>query len=441
LFLLLSLVSSATAAPSEILLKLSYQSKGISFSDWVSLFTLCLTPLAVHVIAGTPDVVCLYYARKHLNWHQRFSQYNPTTIVWRYFAIADRRIRAKEWNAADMAASNALFWTPRGWDGSEEMIQRSRPYCLKLPDEPRATLFSKSSVNTAVITIQGVQAMAILIGGFTKGATSNFALDTIFSPLAVLGLLRLCAAPWLTDDYSYAEHEDRSTTPALRERTDGSKTLPYVSKARAVSSMGLFEPEDDALETRFHPVDSWRGRLFRIFFLIPVLFLWVMCFLFLFYDARGDTLTLFLINIFFMLFLSATVTTYAYYFVRGRSATTVIPCIVSTWYQIYTGILMLIALVLIVVAALETRKTKCGSYTTWPVSLTRNDEWICKGRYVSSNSTTGPFGIAMRYVAPRDNISQLPQGEYRIEEWDGLCIGTGGANQYAVAMNNSSYAG
>lgn len=54
LLLLLSFVTSATVIPSETVLQLSYQARGISFTDWISLFTLCLTPLILHVIAGTP---------------------------------------------------------------------------------------------------------------------------------------------------------------------------------------------------------------------------------------------------------------------------------------------------------------------------------------------------------------------------------------------------
>jgi hypothetical protein len=424
---LLSLVPSATAG-SETLLKLSYQSKGIAFSDWVSLFTLCLTPLVLHVIAGTPQVVCLFYTRKNLKWHRRFCLYNPTTIIWRYFAIADRRIRAKEWSAADIAASNVVFWTPRGWDGSEEMIQGSRLYCLKFPDNSRATIFSKNFVKTVVITIQGVQAIIFLIEGFTTPSVflTNIAIDTIFFPLAVLGLLRLCAALWLTEDYLYAEHEDRSTTLALKQRTADPQTMPHLPVAQSTSSKGLLDPADYTSETRFHPINSWRGWLFRIIFLILLLLLWAMCLIYMIPPGEDEVYqapTHLLGQILYILILSATFIIYAYYFIWERSATTIIPCIVSTWYQIYTCILILMMLVLIVIAAVETRKTMCGTYTIWPAGLTGNDAWTCRGTYVSSNLTAGvPFGIATRYVAPY-NTTLLPQGEYRIAVWDGLCIG------------------
>jgi hypothetical protein len=446
LFLLLLSLVPSTAAASETLLKLSYQSKGITFSEWVSLFTLCLTPLVLHVIAGTPQVFCLFYTRKNLNWHRRFCQYNPTTIIWRYFAIADRRIRAKEWSSADMAASNAAFWTPRGWDGSEEMIQRSRLYCLKFPDNSRATIFSKSFVKTVVITIQGVQAIIFLLEGFTTNSVFvfNVAIDKIFSPLAVLGLFRLFAAPWLTEDYLYAEHEDRSTTLASKQRTADPQIMPHLPIAQPTSSKGLLDPADYTSEIQFHPINSWRGWLFRIIFLILILLLWAMCLIYMISAGRSGVYlvpTHLLVQILYLFFLSATFIIYTYYFIWEHSATTIIPCIFSTWYQIYTCILILMMLVLIVVAVVTTRKTMCGTYTTWPAELTGNDAWACGGTYVNSNSTAAvPFGIATRYVATY-NTTLLPQGENRITEWDGLCMGTEGASQYVLPMNSSSYTG
>lgn len=445
--LLLNLVPSAAAAPHEILLDITYQSRGISFSDWVSLFTLCLTPLVVHLLAGIPEVVCLPNTRKLLNWHRRFCQYNPTTIIWRYFAIADRRIRAKDWNAVDMAASNAMFWTARGWDGSEEMIQRTRSHCLKLPKKPRATIFSKSFVKTAVISVQGVQAVIVLLRGFSDPVlVQNIAIDTVFFPLAVLGLLRIFAAPWLTEDYFYAELEDRSPAPDFMRTPSApdSKATPYVlSETPTASSMGLLDPADYATSVRFHPVNSWRGRLFRVVFLIPVAFLWVITLLFIIPWGSGDgtfyqSPTLLIVNVFYLLFLTVTLVTYIYYFIRGPSASTVIPCMVSTWYQIYNTTLIFMALVMIIVASLETRKTTCGTYTTWPLSITGNDQFMCQGTYLNPNQTGAPFGIATQYESGHNNGTMLPLGEYRIAEWNGLCFGTEGASQYVLATNSSS---
>lgn len=179
--------------------------------DWISILTLCFTPLLVHVIAGIPDTVCFSVPRKHLRWHHRICHYNPTTIIWRYFAIADRRLRAKKWDATHLAASNALFWTQRGWDGSEEMIERSRPYCIKPPEATRTLLLSKSSFKTLIVTLEGLQSISTLIGSFNGQLemAKTLSIGSIFFPLSVLGLLRLCAAPWLTDEFVYEEYDER----------------------------------------------------------------------------------------------------------------------------------------------------------------------------------------------------------------------------------------
>jgi hypothetical protein len=299
-------------------------------------------------------------------------------------------------------------------------------------------------VKTVVITIQGVQAIIFLLEGFTTNSVfvRSIAIDTIFFPLAVLGLFRLCAAPWLTEEYLYAEHEDRSTTLALKQRTAYPQTMAHLSVAQYVSSKGLLDPAHFTSEVRFYPINSWRGWLFRIIFLILILLLWAMCLTYMTPYIGRDVYqvpTQLLVLILYMVFLSATFIIYAYYFIWERSETTVIPCIVSTWYQIYTCILILTMLVLIVVAAVTTRKTMCGTYTTWPAEVTGNDAWECGGIYVNSNSTaTVPFGIATRYITPY-NTTLLPPGEYRIAEWDGLCMGTEGASQYVLPMNSSSY--
>jgi hypothetical protein len=38
---------------------LKYQSSGLTFNDWVSLFTLCFAPVIAHVLAGVPTIVYL----------------------------------------------------------------------------------------------------------------------------------------------------------------------------------------------------------------------------------------------------------------------------------------------------------------------------------------------------------------------------------------------
>lgn len=88
-------------------LTLRSESESLPLSEWLSITTLCLAPLIVHIIAGVPDTV--YLQPDPPRWHDLMCFFNPTTIIWRYLALADRRIRSKEWKAVDMAASNVEF--------------------------------------------------------------------------------------------------------------------------------------------------------------------------------------------------------------------------------------------------------------------------------------------------------------------------------------------
>lgn len=53
--------------------------------------------------------------------------------------------------------------------------------------------------------------------------------------------------------------------------------------------------------------------------------------------------------------MSITVFILTLYMLPRYETTTVIPCITSTWYKIYTGLLILATLGVFLVAALETR--------------------------------------------------------------------------------------
>ncbi|OWP06930.1 hypothetical protein B2J93_9528 [Marssonina coronariae] len=476
LLLLLHLVRPTTAwtlGPLAVL-PILYQSKDITFSDWVSVFTLCFTPLLAHIIAGTPDVVCLEVPRTNFSWLQKICHYNPTTIIWRYFAIADRRIRAKAWDTNHLAASNSLFWTRRGWDGSEAMIERSRRYCIKPPECTRSPILSKSFAKTVIVTVQGVQAAYALIGGLSGSSdlATSVSISSIFFPLAVIGLLRLFAAPWLTDDFVYAEGDRREPfSPVIATRQQiRRKPVPHrhgmidvedespvfqpyswdtsnSMKMRSYSGTSterLLSPILSHPEAVFHSTSSWRARFFRLFFTLPILGLTLLSIFYLVPWSASKTHpwytftlppTIFLVIIFYLLYTSVTFLTFSYYFLRGLSETTVIPCIISTWYQVYTVILILMMVTLTVVATIETRKAPCGIFTSWPTYYN-----VCPGPVVTPNATSSPFGLAIRSVAP-ENATVLPDGQFRIENFDGWCTGIVGRSMIVVSRNGTSSAG
>lgn len=411
---------------SATLLEFSFQAQGIAFSDWISLLTLCLAPLIAHIISGAPPAV--YLCRKRPRFQDHICILNPTTILWRYFAITDRRIRARRWTPAHLAASNAYFWTARGWDGSEDMVHRSRPYCLRLPKQSVGRLLSADTAQSLIISLQGVQAVYTLVTGvMSLGFVGTIAIDSIFFPLAVFGLLRLCAAFWLTDDYSYSENDQVNST-SDGAKLDVAHDAVGLADSRSRASMVLLDPpggssfEKDA----FHPANSWRGWAWRIAYLLPITGLWILCVLYLlpWTSNSSFTTTTFLLVLFYLIFLSASIAIYAFYFLRGLSTTTVIPCITSTWYKIYTALLLSMMVVLIVIAGLETRKTPCGTYTTWP-NIGVIDQQVCPGLVpVTSNSTNqAPFGLA---IWSNNNQTGLREGNITIMNYDGWCQGTVG---------------
>ena len=99
----------------------TYQSEKITFVEWFEMFTLCLAPLVAHIAGGVSAVTVLGSPSQKPSWTARLPHFNSISIIWRYYAIADRRVRALDWDKSDMAACNAVFWNgEKGrWDGSE----------------------------------------------------------------------------------------------------------------------------------------------------------------------------------------------------------------------------------------------------------------------------------------------------------------------------------
>lgn len=101
----------------------------LRLEDWLSILTLCFAPLIAHVISGVPIVV--QQCPDPISWLNYLCLYNPTTIIWWYLAIADQHIcYHRSWSAANMAASNALFWTSYGFNSSEEMMWQNWAFCM-----------------------------------------------------------------------------------------------------------------------------------------------------------------------------------------------------------------------------------------------------------------------------------------------------------------------
>ncbi|KAI1777377.1 hypothetical protein F4818DRAFT_410092 [Hypoxylon cercidicola] len=420
---------------SFLIYPIAYQSSQISFTEWISLLTLCLAPLIAHIAAGVPQPSFLY--ERPPRWHERISLYNPTSILWRYAAIADRRIRTKRWDNKVFAATNALFWTSRGWDGSEEMVNLSSPYCTHLPEHNRITLFSRESVKTLIITLQGTQAVVALgtaLGGkpTSDGFVTFMGVDMIFFPLALIGLVRLFCAFWLTDDFAY-------TSLSSAASVENASTTAKIDDTR-VSIDSLLDgsaTESGSKDDRFLPTSFWWSKVFRVLFLIPLLGLWVVCVLFILQPGRAMvfTVTSFLVALFYLIFISASIMICGYYLALGHTST-VIPCIGSFWYDSYTGLLIGMALVIFVVACVETRHTACGKWTSLPYSVgdysTCADSRMPHVIGMDPNSLPG-FGLATTKPSRDQHNETLGHGEFWVYNFTGNCLGLVGKTPVKLA--------
>ncbi|KAH8898448.1 hypothetical protein GQ53DRAFT_417689 [Thozetella sp. PMI_491] len=396
---------------------ITYQSDGIPLSDWIAILTLCLAPVVAHIAAGTPHAS--YLTGRRPKWHERVCHYNPTSILWRYAAIADRRIRARAWGPVEMAATNALFWTSKGWNGSEEMVDASVALAAHLPGNGRIAIFSLEMVKTAIVTAQGIQAITLLTsalggnaGASAKPFTVLMAADIIFFPLAFIGLLRLCCSMWLTDDFVYV--------------APSSVNLETRPMAATASLDSLLYCVDAPVTDRFRPTTFWFSMLFRFLYLLPIFGLWAMAVMFLLV-AGYLSATDFLVLLFFLVLLGVTAIIFVYYFARGRTTTTIIPCISSLWYKVYSGIIFALTTAVIIVACIETRKTPCGKYTSG--SDSDSDTLACKTATVDviPIGSAGPYFALASTAGNATNTTGSGQNHpaYQVYNFTGTCLGNG----------------
>ncbi|KAF1832330.1 hypothetical protein BDW02DRAFT_484764, partial [Decorospora gaudefroyi] len=323
-----------------------------------SLWTLALAPLIAHIVAGAPEPA--YLSSKPPSWVDYVVFWNPTSIIWRYFTIFDRRLRAKTWNREILASTNALFWTTNGWDGSENMIMEARKHCLRLPPKSHAALLSKSFVNTVIVTLQGVLAVYQLTS--LDEFNINLNLGTVFLPIALLGLVRLPSALWITDDFAYTcyDCDTNSINGPASQKATANEAGYYELTTVPVS-------DDDTSYAQFRPRTSIHGCIARAVFLIPVLAMATLAVFWVYYVFYAFSMSMSGTGFFsLMLWLTFSLGSTAIFLLniaRARDITTVVPGVSSVWYRLYTAALFLLMLGLFIAASMETRETRCGKFT------------------------------------------------------------------------------
>lgn len=395
-------------------------------ADVVSLFTLRLAPLIVHIISGIPSPSYLHSRRPR--WHDQIVLCNPTSILWRYAAITDRRIRSETWSTIDIAATNALFWMPQGWDGTESMIQRSLPYATHLPRKTRVDLLSLEMVKNVVVFLQGVQAFTALATNLDASATYTEldAVNGLFLPLALCGFLRFFAAPWLTHDYTFAVNSQPSLGLPPTGKSESQLSVDSLIDHQIRNGVYLAPALEDvpqAVVSTPSAVRVWGSRTFRVVYMTPFLRAFMLCFRYLtpfivdgLFPTGVWTITSWLVSLFYTVIVTPTIAIYGYYFVHGEiHRTTVIPCISTTWYKVYSIVYMG---VLLTISGIETRKTVCGSYTTLPYTY---GDPCARGAveiyHLGSGTTEAAFGLAQNLTG---------SGIFSVSNLKGYCLGVPG---------------
>ncbi|ETS84556.1 hypothetical protein PFICI_02581 [Pestalotiopsis fici W106-1] len=389
-------------------------SRGIGIPDWFSEFTLCLSPLIAHILSGAPRPS--YLTSNRPKWHDRLCLLNPISIVWRYAAITERRIQTRDWQPKDIAVANAVFWTPRGWDGSKIMRWRAMSYMSYLPQRNRVEFLSLEMLKTIILFLQGVQAVTAILCNYTSTGdfTSFDTISGLFIPLGIAGLLRVFAAPWLTDDFNFGISSHGAERP-LRS-TNGRRTMPLLMLDDIGYGYGQKEQYQSSGAADGHP---WLCGILRGLFMLPVVGSWALSFIYVTpwigsFGLKGVyTTTGFVFGLYYMFLTTPMLLIIGYYFCKGPLETTIIPCISRVWYKVYCVALTLFTIILVVITAVETRKTVCGKYTSHATGsqhpcATGNTKLI----EIGPTSDQG-FGII-----------QAVSGQTVVTNLTGSCIGT-----------------
>jgi len=123
------------------------------------------------------------------------------------------------------------------------------------------------------------------------------------------------------------------------------------------------------------PESNWRSVVFRILFILTLVFMFVLGLGHSFVNPSTYTVSSLALYIsYFALMIQIVVLFIWFIIIKPRATTTMIPCVSETWYSVCTIVWYAIILTAIVLAALEMRKTSCGVYTSYPISYGIDDK-------------------------------------------------------------------
>jgi hypothetical protein len=309
-----------------------------------------------------------------------------------------------------MAACNAVFWDSEKarWDGSEKIMLLSRAWLIKVPEQTHVPFLSASSLTTVILALQGVQASFIIFSFWDPDTIyhTGQGLPNVLIPIAILGLMRLPAALWLSDDYGYLDiaqtagdsgrnaAEASATTmeevgdrllelePRTSKRANATHTTTIVSPLSiTLSNLSELTTTD---ERRLHFSHSPLGLAYRVWWFLSITGLLSAAAVSTSHVIWGNprsfrytSLSHLLTNVMYFVLSTATVLITSTYIFLGRTTSTLIPCIHATWYKMFTVVLAAMGLVAVLVAALETRQLYNGDLSTLPEFQCNKTAGLC----------------------------------------------------------------
>ena len=252
---------------------------------------------------------------------------------------------------------------------------RSRGWITKMPEKPHVRFWSASSFTTLVQTEQGAQMIYLIAQGYIRGSRHvRLGLPGVFAGLQLLGLIRLFAALWLSSDYSYMNFRGSGLGSEIRETPLEKQVRENILEARV--SNHLLEVN---IRDRLLPLHCWQGIIYRAFWLSTI---WSIlgsaagaCSEVFWYYPPGlpyDASSHLVWQILYFALSFFGILIHTFYIIRGKTQSTIIPCIHDSWYRIFTIFILILAVVCTVLSCLETRIRSDGIVTTLP-------EFLCGG--------------------------------------------------------------
>jgi hypothetical protein len=381
-------------------IRFTYQSYMNDVNVWFTMFTLCLAPLVSHIALGLPKTVIMEASADSTDsdrsskstyppWTERITLFNPVTIVWRYYAIAYFRLRNQSWDSAELAAVNAAFWNPttRRWDGTEATLLSARSSLTSPPETSYVKIISGSTLATVVLTLQGVQAIYFMIASIAP-LTYGFpdGLPYIFLPIGLLGLLRLPAAPWVTNEWGYDFSNSKIKTAQLKSLRFRNEKLaqtyrvlrkPVPGQYMALNMTDLSEREQGIVPARpsetmpkLLNIGNWKCSVYRAWWIVSIVAIMALGLedltvaLTPFRIGPPTSVSLIAYEIMYLELCGGLLLITPVLVLRRKHTTTLIPCLQSWWYKLYTWLMILTALTAFILASLETVQLPDGSYTS-----------------------------------------------------------------------------